>query len=282
MLVRRRAQALGEQRDSRRRAASARRGASGRPVPSTPTMSPRSRSSSVAIGSSPSTSARAWSWIRPRAVDEVEERHLALAAARGEPAGDAVARRRSPSPGSRPRRGRAAPRRSASTPGKACGNGSMPASRRRSSLARRAASRSETCSSARLIVSSPTSILVILQLAGRAARDLDVTRSRRACGRSAPCRSGDSLESLVLGRVGLGRADDRGLPRVAGLLVLDVDDRRRPRRRRCRESFSSIDRARARSSLLELGDPLLEHAPARSWRRRTRSSRRCRRTRAPP
>ena len=115
------------------------------------------------------------------AVDEVQERHLALAAAGGEATGDAERAARSP----RPARGRPS-RLSASaagvTPGKLCGNGSMPCARRRSSLARRAASRSETCSSS--LISESDVDLRDLQLARRAARHLDRRRSRRACGPS--------------------------------------------------------------------------------------------------
>ena len=75
-----------------------------------------------------------------RAVVEVQERHPALAAPRVQPPREPVARL-GLRPGSRP----ACAARTlaiASTPSNACGNGSMPCSRRRSSLARRWASRS--------------------------------------------------------------------------------------------------------------------------------------------
>ena len=80
---------------------------------------------------------------RPERVDEVEERGLAVAAPGGEPAGDPVAvvgllaRRRAP----RARRG---PPRSRVRPSNSCGNGSTPASRRRSSFSRRSASRCDS------------------------------------------------------------------------------------------------------------------------------------------
>ena len=61
-------------------------------MPSTPTMSPRSSSSSRSIRSSPSTSRLRLQLDPPGAVVEVQERHPALPAARGEPPGDAVAR----------------------------------------------------------------------------------------------------------------------------------------------------------------------------------------------
>ena len=67
---------------------------------------------------------------------------------------------------------------------------------------------------------------------------------------------GDSLESLLLGRVGLGRADDLELARVARLLVLDVDATPTPTSS-VSTCFSSMT-LRAAQPLLELGDPLLE------------------------
>ena len=71
-----------------------------------------------------------------RAVDEVDERRLAVAPASGDPARHPVAviglRRRRAGP-----RGRLAPPRSRPGPSKSCGKGSTPASRRRSSFSRR-------------------------------------------------------------------------------------------------------------------------------------------------
>ena len=88
------------------------------------------------------------------------------------------------------------------------------------------------------------------------------------------------VRELVLERVGLGRADDLEFLRVAGLLVLDVDDR-------AELDLVGADRPSRRSRSRGAGAPragrsAARAAPARSWRRRTRRSRRCRRTRAPP
>ena len=64
------------------------------------------------------------------------------------------------------------------------------------------------------------------------------------------------VRELVLGRVGLGRADDLELARVAGLLVLDVDDDADADL--LEVDLLRVDDARPAQPLLELGDPLLE------------------------
>ena len=131
--------------------------------------------------SSPSTSTRACSWIRPER--STRSRNAIL------PWPRRAARR----PATRNARPVSSPGSSSSqpvsasaagvTPGKLCGNGSMPCARRRSSLARRAASRSETCSSS--LISESDVDLRDLQLARGAARAPGPRRSRRACGPSA-------------------------------------------------------------------------------------------------
>ena len=107
-------------------------------VPSTPMMSPRSRPTRRSKDSSPSTS-RARVQLDPaRAVDEVDEGGLAVAAPRGDPARDPIAvvgLLAGVEPLVRLAYARAISVRSANS----CGNGSTPASRRRSSFSRRSA-----------------------------------------------------------------------------------------------------------------------------------------------
>ena len=118
-----------------------------------------------------------------------------------------------------------------------------------------------------------------LQLARRAARNLHRDDLVAAVAEQRPA-DGRLVRELVLGGLGLGRADDRVARRLAGLLVLDVDDRadrddvgrERPRPRSRSPSAASPRRSRSAPRA----------SPARSWRRRTRRSRRCRRTRGPP
>ena len=85
---------------------------------------------------------------------------------------------------------------------------------------------------------------------------------------------------LVLERVRLGRADDLEFLRVAGFLVFDVDDR-------AEADLVGADRLlvdhRGRGAAApRAGRSAPRAAPVRSWRRRIRRSRRCRRIRAPP
>ena len=95
-------------------------------VPSAPSRSPRSqREQRARTTSSPSTSRARLELDPAAAVVEIQERHLALAAARVQAAGDAHARRRSPR---RVRVLRGAPSRprSASRPGRRAGTGRSP------------------------------------------------------------------------------------------------------------------------------------------------------------
>ena len=67
---------------------------------------------------------------------------------------------------------------------------------------------------------------------------------------------GDSFESLSSVGIGLGRADDLELLRVARLLVLDVDPD--ADRDHVGVDVLLVDHGGAAHPLLELGDPLLE------------------------
>ena len=175
--------------------------------------------------------------------------------------------------------------RSASTPGKACGNGSMPvgAQRARASRARGASevsARPARSSAPGRSAATPTSILVILSLRVGPLRQLAPSTIVAALVAEQRLADRRLVGELVLRRVGLGRADDRVLDRLAGLLVLDVDDRADPDDVG-RELVGVDDRARSAASP-RAGRSAPRASPARSWRRRTRSSPRCRRTRAPP
>ena len=140
-------------------------------------------------------------------------------------------------------------------PSNACGNGSTPDSRSRSSFARRSAS---SCDSERSVSSdspigraSPIAALDLgdLELALRAARHLD---GDHVAALVADERLADRrlVGELALGRIGLGRPDDLELPRVAGLLVLDVDrdpDARPSSVSRCFSSTTVARRTRSSS-----------------------------------
>src|SRR5690349_4249120 len=124
------------------------------------------------------------------------------------------------------------------TPSKTCGNGSTPASRRAASLRRRAANSSGSFSPFSALSSGPLIARPGYPLAGLEP-DLDLRDLELALG-AAGHGDLDDLVALVpderlpdrrlvrqavLGRLGLGRADDRVLDRLPGLLVLDVDHR---------------------------------------------------------
>ena len=103
----------------------------------------------------------------------------------------------------------------------------------------------------------PTSIFVIFSLRAGPRGTCTETISSRLWPISA-LPTGDSLESLLLGRVGLGRADDRVLLRLAGLLVLDVHDRA-DLHDVGRDLGGVDDRARRASFSSSVGDARLEH-----------------------
>src|SRR3954451_12523830 len=153
------------------------------------------------------------------------------------------------------------------TPGNACGNGSTPASRRRSSFARRSSVVSDTGVNVGGRTKRPRAAapadkrelsgvdLRDLQLAGGALRHRhrdDVA----ALVADQGATDGRLVREALLGRVGLRRADDLELLRLVGLLVLDVD---------CDADRHSVagsgrvnDRCRAQL-VLEIGDLLLQH-----------------------
>src|SRR5438046_830603 len=176
-------------------------------------MSPRSSEVSASNDSSPRSSRFACSWIFPersirsmKVAPPMPRRCVSRPAMRYAESGSSA-------PGSM---SSCSARMSAigTTPGKACGNGSMPALCSRCSLARR---------------SSPPS--VIQDLSGVDLGDLELS------GCALRHRHGDHVASLVadqrtahgrlvrellVGGVGLGRAHDLELLRLVGLLVLDV------------------------------------------------------------
>ena len=118
-----------------------------------------------------------------------------------------------------------------------------------------------------------------LQLPAAAARHLDAD-DLAALAAHQGLADRRLVGELLLGRVRLGRADELKLAGVAGLLVLDVHLDADGDRRGCRP-----DPCRRRSRdgpAPPSGRSVARAWPARSWRRRTRSSRRCRRTREPP
>ena len=97
--------------------------------------------------------------------------------------------------------------------------------------------------------------MVILSLRLGPARDVDGDDVAALVPERAPCRSATRWRAS-LGRVGLGRADDLELLRVARLLVLDVDADADADR--LGVDLLLVDDRRAAQPLLELGDPLLE------------------------
>src|SRR3954454_18115490 len=143
------------------------------------------------------------------------------------------------------------------TPSKACGDGSTPSARRRSSLARRSA---PGCGASSLtgetLFGASGFDLRDLQLARAAARQRD---AHDLVALSAHQRLADRrlVRELRLGRVRLGRADDPVLDRLLGLLVLDVH--RRPDADHVRGDVVLVEQRRRAQLLLELGDLLLEH-----------------------
>ena len=102
----------------------------------------------------------------------------------------------------------------------------------------------------------PTSIFVIFSLRAGPRGTFTATVSLRLCPISAR-PTGDSLESLCSSRLGLGRADDRVLDRLAGLFVLDVHDR--ADLHDVGGEVLGLDHRRHAQLLLQLRDPALEH-----------------------
>ena len=232
-------------------------------------MSPRSSEVSRSNDSSPSTSLRAWTWMRPeRSTTSMKARRRARAAP--------TAGRRRGRPSRSPRRprdrdGRRGCSAIGTTPSKACGKGSIPSARRRSNFSRRSSSRDSARRASRFDLGD-------LQLARGAAghRHGDDVAALVAEQGLADRRL---VRELVRARVGLGGADQLELDRLVGLLVLDVD-RDADATSRCR---CPCGRSRVRCGASPRDRRSASRAwPARSWRRRTRSSRRCPRTRALP
>ena len=287
-LVGRRPQALGEQAASGRPAARARRAAGRKRRPSTPTMSPRSRSTRQLEGLLAEHVLAGVELDLAAAVAEVEEGGLAVSAAGDEAAGDPVARlgldprragprgRRAPRRSPRGRRTRAGRARSPPPAGARASRAARGERRRASALASRA---SPVGRSRGRVRDSGLSILVILSFFFGPRGDLD----------------GDDVVALVADQ---GLADRR----LVGELVLGGLASAEPTIWNFCESpdFWSLTwttepnptssvlerpsrRSRSRAAAApRAGRSAARASPARSWRRRTRSSRRCRRTRAPP
>src|SRR3954447_2062226 len=152
-----------------------------------------------------------------------------------------------------------------SRPANSCGNGSIPASRIRSSFSRRSSrtwERSRSgCSGVGSLIERrayrPSGLLDLgdFEFFLRSARDLD---GDDVVALLADQRFADRrlVGELVLHRVCLGRADDLEFLRGAGFLVFDVDDR-------AEDDLVGADRLLvdhlgAAQFLLQLGDPSLE------------------------
>ncbi len=186
VLLRRRPQRLGQQRPAGDPQASARRGASRTPVPSTPIRSPRSRSSSARHP------------LGPELVDPGLELDPARSGRRGRGTPSCPGRGARPG-GPRPGGRRRSPRPAASPSWARPHRGDRldavellrerldrrpPAALRASAGGRRRRRRAPRPSSPTYFDS--TSILVIFSL--RSPRGVANVTSRRACGRAAPCR----------------------------------------------------------------------------------------------
>src|SRR5829696_7285248 len=219
-------------------------------VPSAPIRSPRSSCSSRAIRSSPSTSTRACSWIRPER--STTSRNAALPWPRRAASRPAIRARTSVSaPGGRSSCG-AFTSAIGCTPGNACGNGSTPAARSSSSLRRRSIRTCGRSSSVMRRLSDADLGDGQLALALRRGHGdrvaLLATDQRLADGRL--------VRQPLVRRVGLGGADDRVLEALA-LLVLaghqraDADD--------VVVELGRVDHLRGAELVLELRDPRLEH-----------------------
>ena len=282
-LVRRRTQALGEQSPAvdRQRELAAAPGRHRRPLDADD-VAEVEVDEQLVRPPAPSRSSRAWSWIWPLPSRRSRKQALPWPRRATMPPGDPVRETRSRSPAPAPR-GRPAPRRcprarrtraeTGRSPPRAFAPAS-PACRR----GRRRALALRSRSSERAYRPLSRLDLGDFQFLLRPARNLD---GDHVVALAADQRFADRrlVGELVLERVGLGRADDLEFLRVAGLLVLDVDDRaeldlvgaERPSRR---SPWRGAAAPRAGRSAARAG-------PARSWRRRTRRSRRCRRTRAP-
>ncbi len=196
--------------------------------------------------------------------------------------------RRSPR---RPRRPAWAARTSAigATPGKACGNGSMPSARsalelgagarRRSSARSGSRRRSRPVRSWRRAYLQPDVDLGDLELARRAAGHLD-RDDLVALVAEQRLPTGDSLESLS--SAGLASAE----PTIVYLTDLPVFSSLtwtiEPTCTTSVDELLGVDHRRRAQLAPRAARSAPRASPARSWRRRTRSSRRCRRTRAPP
>src|SRR6478672_225930 len=151
-----------------------------------------------------------------------------------------------------------------SRPENSCGNGSIPASRIRSSFWRRSSRTWERscgcCSGGSLIEARayrPSSLLDLgdFEFFLRPARDLDGD-DVVALFPEEGLADRRLVRELVLERVGLGRADDLEFLRVAGFLVFDVDDRAEADLIGAQRLL--VDHLGAAEFLLQLGDPRLE------------------------
>src|SRR5690242_14022485 len=130
----------------------------------------------------------------------------------------------------------------------------MPSARRRSSFARRVARSSEPSSSA--IDALRDVDLGDLELALLAAGEGHVDRVAALVPEQG-LADRRLVGELLLPRVRLGRADDRVLVALAGLLVLDVHGH--PDLDNIGRQVGGVDHLRGAQALLELGDLLLEH-----------------------
>ena len=196
-----------------------------------------------------------------RPVDEVEERHLALPAPRGEPAGDAhavvglgavlealVARAHV---GDR-RHARVRVRERVDSLGAQALELGPPVGERLREILRWGVVAAAHGGPGYFV----TSIFVIFSLrAGPRGTWTEIVSPRLWPSSALP--TGDSLESLPSDRAGLGRADDRVLDRFARLLVLDVD--RRADADLVGAQAGAVDDRRGAELLLDLGDLRLEH-----------------------
>src|SRR5260221_2551980 len=229
-------------------------------MPSAPTMSPRSRSTSSANASSPSRSSRAWSWIWP--LPSRRSRKQALPCPRRATMRPATRCRESVSiPAASPS---CAARTSAMSSRweNSCGNGSIPASRIRSSFCLRSRRTSESFGSSlgSLIAARayrPSGFLDFgdFEFLPGAARHLDCDHVV-ALATDQGFADRRLVRELLLDRVGLGRADDLEFLRVAGLLVFDVDDLAEADLVGAKRLL--VDHGGATQPLFELGDPPLE------------------------
>src|SRR5690349_18005321 len=191
-------------------------------------MSPTSRWTRSSKASDPSRSSRAWSWIWP--VPSRRSRKAALPWPRRAAMRPATRCRDSVStPGASPSWAARTSEMSSRSPN-SCGKGSIPAARLRSSFSRLSLRTSESsCSCGSPLMGRAYRRSGALDLGDfefflRTARHLDADH---VVAFVADQRLADRglVRELVLERVRLGRADDLAFLRVAGFLVLYVDDR---------------------------------------------------------